>query len=306
MSKKRHPLLVVVSVCRKGSFGRIYVRRTRSVSSDVSLTFMDVGRSAKRPTTDAAPRRTQTAKKHTPPRTIQRTGTRRLPLLASLFLSSLFIFLFYFIDTLYYTMTDDSAVARTVLKSEDYIRTASGNFVARGAILQGAQQVELKGRTWVEAGVTLRGDLAPIRVGRYNSIRSGTTIAPPVLNMPSGGGGGNQQQHAPVSIGAHTTIGTDCDIQAAAIGSYNVIGDRVILGPRVILKDAVVVTAGTHVPADTVIPPFTRVSSSSSSSPKQQRQLAWIALSPATIPILQESALDAYHERVRLVTGTSA
>eukprot|EP00977_Amphora_coffeiformis_P019485 scaffold7295_cov167-Amphora_coffeaeformis.AAC.7 len=186
---------------------------------------------------------------------------------------------------------------------DDYIRTASGNFVARAATLHGALQVELKGRSWIEAGVTFRGDLAPIRVGRYNSIHKGTTITPPLL-IPATEANNN---YAPVSIGAHTTIGTDCDIQAAAIGSYNSIGNNVILGPRVILKDAVVVMDGTIVPADTVIPPFTRVSSTASSSTSHHPpQLVLIPLSPATIPILQESALDTYHERIRFVAGANA
>ena len=199
------------------------------------------------------------------------------------------------------SMTDATGSA-VKSEGEDYIRTATGNFVSRAATLEGAQHVELKGRSWIQAGVTFRGDLAPIRVGRYNSIHKGTTIMPPLLT-PSTETNGN---YAPVSIGAHTTIGTDCDIQAAAIGSYNSIGNGVVLGPRVILKDAVVVTDGTVVPADMVIPPFTRVSSTSSSTSHHPPQLELIPLSPATSPILQELALDTYHERIRLMAGANA
>lgn len=180
--------------------------------------------------------------------------------------------------------------------SDDYIRTASGNFVSRQATLQGAQHVELKGRTWVDAGVTLRGDLAAIRVGRYNSIGKNTVVAPPVL-MPSA----TEPSYSPVSVGAHTTIGSDCDIQAAAIGSYNSIGNNVVLGPRVILKDAVVVVKGTKIPPDTVVPPFTLVKMSDDDDDAAP-QLVHIPLSPATIPILQDAALDTYHDRVRLIS----
>lgn len=186
---------------------------------------------------------------------------------------------------------------------DDYIRTASGNFVSRHATLQGAQHVELKGRTWVDAGVTLRGDLAPIRVGRYNAIGKNTTIAPPIL-MPTSNTAENKK-YAPVSVGAHTSIGTDCDIQAAAIGSYNSIGNHVVLGPRVILKDAVVVMEGTKIPADTVVPPFTLVKMAPSDSTTLPPQLVHIPLSPATIPLLQDEALDSYHERVRLTTANA-
>ena len=232
------------------------------------------------------------------------------------------IFLFFDLSVCYHlycetnNMTDaaDATDAPVMRKDDDYIRTASGNFVSRAATLQGAQRVELKGRSWIEGGVTFRGDLAPIRVGRYVSIHKGTTITPPplmssVATTTTGvGGNNNSNNHAPVSIGAHTTIGTDCNIQAAAIGSYNSIGDHVVLGPRVILKDAVVVMDGTVVPADTVIPPFTRVSSSlpSSSTSHQPPQLELIPLSPATIPILQDSALDTYYERIGLVAGANA
>ena len=192
-------------------------------------------------------------------------------------------------------MGDPSSDTTSTSTDDDYIRTASGNFVSRHATLQGAHQVELKGRSWFETGVTLRGDLAPIRVGRYNAIGTATSIVPPPL-LPSndGNAAASENAHVPVSIGAHTTIGTHCDIQAAAIGSYNCIGNHVTLGPRVILKDAVVVVDGTKIPADTVIPPFTRVSPGT--------PLELISLSPATIPILQDAALDNYHERVRVAS----
>jgi dynactin-5 len=192
------------------------------------------------------------------------------------------------------------------LNADDYIRTASGNFVSRQATLQGASKVELKGRSWIEAEVLLRGDLANLRVGRYCSIGGGTTIAPPVL---LGGGGTSGPSptptHAPVSIGSHTTIGNDCRLEAAAIGSYNWIGAGVTLGPRVMLKDAVVVAAGTVIAADTVVPPFTRVSNLPGGV-GGCGALQMTPLSPATTPLLQEAALDAYHERVRLVTGSSS
>lgn len=184
-------------------------------------------------------------------------------------------------------------MAESSKRVNKYIRTATGSFVSRHANLKNAEKgIELKGRSWIEDGVTLCGDLAFIRVGRYNLIGVNTTITPPVL-VPSSSES-SQQQHSPVSIGAHTSIGSDCDIQAAAIGSYNLIEKNVTLGPRVILKDAVVVAEGTKIPADTVVPPFTRVS--------QGTPIQMMPLSPSTIPILQDAALDTYHERVRVET----
>jgi carbonic anhydrase/acetyltransferase-like protein (isoleucine patch superfamily) len=63
----------------------------------------------------------------------------------------------------------------------------------------------------------------------------------------------------PVAIGSHTSIGSDCHIEAAAIGSQCLIGNKVKLGKRVIIKDCCVIEDNVVLGDDTVVPPFTHL-----------------------------------------------
>jgi dynactin-5 len=176
--------------------------------------------------------------------------------------------------------------------SEDpYIKTITGNFVSRNADISETRNVEIKGRSWIEEGVVIRGDLARIRMGRYCRISTGTILEPAPATASS------QGPHAPVSIGSHTLIGPNCHIRAAAIGSYCWIGSDVRMGPRVIVRDACVIEKGVVLGDDTVIPPFTRVSTVGpldSSATGEQFSLQMIELPPATIQLLQEESMEAY------------
>ena len=140
---------------------------------------------------------------------------------------------------------------------EAYIWTsATHNYVSRSADLRGSQQVELRGRSVVEHGVVIRGDLSWVRLGRYAHVNTDSLIQPPALPHVAA-----DAKYAPVTIGAHTWIGKGVKSEAAAIGSYCWIGDGAVLGARAMLKDACVIEDGVMVPPDTVVPPFTRISS---------------------------------------------
>lgn len=157
------------------------------------------------------------------------------------------------------------------------LTTATHNYISRKAELKNSQQIELRGRSVIQNKALLQGDVAPIRVGRFTHIQQETTITPP--SIASG-------QHAPVSIGAHTYIGSNVQSKAAAIGSFCWIGDSVQLGERVILKDAVIVQDGVSIPADTVVPPFTLM--------KENGE--WHELPPAITVELQERSKQYYHD----------
>lgn len=177
-----------------------------------------------------------------------------------------------------------------------FIRTAAGVYVSRRAVLHSAANVHLQGRNWIEEGVVLDGTNAQISVGRYTAVEKGTKITPPPLLGPS------SSSHAPVRIGAHTHIGHGCQVEAAAIGTCNSIGENCVIGARCILKDAVVVAPSTHVPPDTVIPPFTRVwQEKTISGESLTPRLLQMPLSPATMALLQDATLEAYEDRTRLV-----
>ncbi|KAL7559030.1 hypothetical protein ACA910_016373 [Epithemia clementina (nom. ined.)] len=216
-------------------------------------------------------------------------------------------------------------------KADSYIKTTTGNFVSRKAEITNAKNVEIKGRSWIEEGVIIRGDLAKIRMGRYCKLSTGTSLQPapatpsasptPTAASSSQASPPSQQEvqqsqasvpHVPVVIGSHTIIGPNCQIRAAAIGSYCWIGRNVTMGPRVIVKDACVIEDNVTLGDDAVIPPFTQVTTMtipnhnltiSSSNPETAapgrttttKLLQMIELPPATIQLLQEESMEIYN-----------
>jgi dynactin 5 len=127
-----------------------------------------------------------------------------------------------------------------------YIKTTTQNFVSRRATIEGAKQVELKGRSILQDHVRVRGDLAIVRIGRYCEIDTHTVLEPPLppsTMIPSSSSSQSKsqepavvQKRIPMTIGSHTHIGKSCKIHAAAIGSTVWIGDHVTVGQRCIIK----------------------------------------------------------------------
>jgi dynactin 5 len=172
--------------------------------------------------------------------------------------------------------------------ADDFIVTSTQNFVSRQAHLHDASRIALQGRTIVERHSVLQG---PLRVGRYCHVQSGCTLRPStMLEHPD--------QEIPTVIGSHTSIGMNCTIEAAAIGSYCWIGDDVRIGARVIIKDCCILSSGVSIPDDTVIPPFSYVSQG-----LYQRQLTAVELPPSTAAVLQERSSQTYVEFNERVMG---
>lgn len=165
--------------------------------------------------------------------------------------------------------------------NEGYIKTTTHNYVSRKATINGAKQVEIKGRSILQDGVIVRGDLAIVRIGRYCEIDTNTLLEPPGHPLKT-------SKNIPLVIGSHTHIGSNCEIRAAAVGSMVWIGDDVKLGKRCIIKDNVVIESGTVLGDDTVIPPFTRISAK---NPTFHQEIP-----PSTAVQMQEISLDRYQE----------
>ena len=68
-----------------------------------------------------------------------------------------------------------------------------------------------------------------------------------------------KRQKVPMTIGSMTSIGSNCQIKAAYIGSYVQIGPNVQIGARTVIKDNVIIEADTIIPPDSIIPPFAYV-----------------------------------------------
>jgi dynactin-5 len=166
-------------------------------------------------------------------------------------------------------------------ETEGYIKTTTHNFVSRKAQVDGAKQVEIKGRSILQEGVVVRGDLAIVRIGRYCEIDSNTRLEPPTHPL-------DKSKRIPLVIGSHTRVGRDCNIQAAAIGSNVWIGNQVTLGPRVIIKDNCIIEDNVALGGDTVVPPFSRISVKNPLLPAE--------LPPSMAAHMQELSLDRYQE----------
>lgn len=68
-----------------------------------------------------------------------------------------------------------------------------------------------------------------------------------------------KRKKVPMTIGSMTSIGSNCQIKAAYIGSYVQIGRNVQIGARTVIKDNVIIEADTIIPPDSIIPPFAYV-----------------------------------------------
>jgi dynactin-5 len=139
--------------------------------------------------------------------------------------------------------------------AEDYIVTSTGNIISRKATICKPQSVEIpQGRCIVCVDVIIRGDLAPVQLNRYCIVGARTVLHPCFTTVSTAGV--QTLKFIPQTIGADVSIGEDCVIEAAVIGTGCIIGKNCVLSKRCILKDYVHVLDGSVVPADMVVPPF--------------------------------------------------
>ncbi|RQX72757.1 putative dynactin p25, partial [Toxoplasma gondii CAST] len=133
----------------------------------------------------------------------------------------------------------------------DFITTASGNRVGRDTLLFGSQNITLAGRSVVSQGVILRGELAPLRFGRYVYLEENVLVHPSVYRSKG------QPLHVPLTVGDYVVVGRNSVVRAVAVGSCVEISVNCVVGNRCILKDFCRLLPGTVLPPDTVVPSFT-------------------------------------------------
>jgi len=162
-----------------------------------------------------------------------------------------------------------------------YIKTATHNYVSRQAVVSNPSKVELKGKSILQPGVKIRGDLAIVRMGRYCFVGNETTLSPAPLG---------DDKYVHMILRGNVVIGNHCNIQAGAIGTNVYIGNNVTLGERCIIKDSCWIEDGTSLGKDTVIPPFSRVAGAPGKVIEE--------LPPSASLELQELAQSRYQEFV--------
>ncbi|HEX8598911.1 MAG TPA: gamma carbonic anhydrase family protein [Chloroflexia bacterium] len=116
-------------------------------------------------------------------------------------------------------------------------------YIAPTAVLIGDVTIEDGASVWF--GCVLRGDVAPIRVGRRSNIQDGTII--------------HGEDHCPTVIGEDVTVGHAAIIHAATVGdrvlvgmgavllSRCIIGEETIIGARALVTEEVEIQAGSLV-----------------------------------------------------------
>ncbi|KAK1924298.1 trimeric LpxA-like protein [Papiliotrema laurentii] len=140
-----------------------------------------------------------------------------------------------------------------------YIETDTGNKVSRRAVISGATNIVLGGKSIIQKGAIMRGDLrrsaagehVVISMGRYCNIGENSIIRPPG-KMYRG-----QFTFYPVKIADFVHIGKDCLVEAAQIGLGVDIGDGCIIGKFTIIKDLAVIRPGTVLPEGAIVPSMT-------------------------------------------------
>ena len=158
------------------------------------------------------------------------------------------------------------AVSETVVQEKHerstVITTTSGNKISRAAFLCGPQNIRLHGQTLVKAKATIRGDRAPISVGRFCIFGSRSVIKPSAAFVPTAAAGTAESaaSFAPLAIGDFVVVGDGCVVEARKIGSFVLIGEGTVVGNGCIIKDCCRILPGSALPEGMVVPPFSLVS----------------------------------------------
>ena len=115
---------------------------------------------------------------------------------------------------------------------------ASDAFIAPGAFLSGAVSVESRGNIW--PGASLRGDIAPIRIGEESNVQDNA-----VIHVGTGLG---------ADIGRRVTVGHGAIVHACTIGDESLIGMGAIILDGAVIGDHCLIGAHATVLMNSVIP----------------------------------------------------
>jgi carbonic anhydrase/acetyltransferase-like protein (isoleucine patch superfamily) len=118
-------------------------------------------------------------------------------------------------------------------------RIAPDAFLAPNAVVVGEVEIGPGASVWF--GATLRGDVAPIRVGARSNVQDGA-----VLHVDAG---------TPCLVGEDVTIGHGAIVHGAAVGDGVTIGMGAVVLSRARIGAGATVAAGALVPEEAVVRP---------------------------------------------------
>ncbi|MCC6313725.1 MAG: gamma carbonic anhydrase family protein [Thermomicrobiales bacterium] len=120
-------------------------------------------------------------------------------------------------------------------------RIAADVYLAPGAVVVGDVEIGPGSSVWFNA--TIRGDVAPIRIGRGSNVQDNA-----VLHVDRG---------TPCVLGNDVTVGHGAIVHAATIGDGVLVGMGAIVLSRSIVGAESIVAAGALVPEDATVDPGT-------------------------------------------------
>ena len=142
-------------------------------------------------------------------------------------------------------------LAKIFYVKKEYLETHTGNKVSRKASVKGTQNIHLNGKCIISPGVMIRGDLAPVKMGKNTIIREDVVLRPTYKRAKG------HLKYITMHIGDYVYIGENSIICAAKIGNCVHIGKNCIISHRCVLKDNSRIEDNTVLCSDTEVPPFT-------------------------------------------------
>ncbi|CAB3408948.1 unnamed protein product [Caenorhabditis bovis] len=135
----------------------------------------------------------------------------------------------------------------------EFAKTNTGNKVSKKHAITGTQNIIISGKTIIEEGVSIRGDLAAAKIGKYCILKRKSIIRP-CLKIFS-----KKPTMCNVTIGDFVFIEEECVLNASQIYSFVHIGARSVLGNGCVIRECSRILPDTVVPPDIVFPPFSTI-----------------------------------------------
>ena len=119
-----------------------------------------------------------------------------------------------------------------------YPRVASGVYLAPGSVVIGDVEIGDESSIWFNA--VIRGDVAPIRIGRGSNVQDGA-----VLHVDRG---------TPCLVGDEVTLGHAAIVHGTTVGDGVTVGMGAVVLSRSSIGTEAIVAAAALVPEDAVVP----------------------------------------------------
>jgi carbonic anhydrase/acetyltransferase-like protein (isoleucine patch superfamily) len=124
------------------------------------------------------------------------------------------------------------------ISNSKYPRTLDADWVAPNAVLVGDIQMDEGSSAW--HGVTMRGDLSAIKIGRNSMIQDNSRVASSTADD--------------IVIGDNVYVGANAKIDGCELESFAYVGMGASVGKGSTVESFAVVAAGAQVPENTTVP----------------------------------------------------